>query len=397
MIRFTTKVMPSRSSNVGILRLNNPKPLHALTLDMSHCVQDVLSEWYADETVAAVLMKSSTDTKVPAFCSGGDVKSVYMAGTAYNTGSGVNKHGQGRPELATAEFFRHEYNVNHALATATTPQISLWDGIVFGGGVGLSIHGKYRVATERTLFAMPETSIGLFPDVGSMYWMPKMLSHGMAVYLALTGTRLKAADLLYTGLATHYVPSYKLEELEDALVLASDAWEPATPNPANIVAPVLMSFHEFPPDDPRESMLAKQRPVIDQVFGNALKDPSKGGVEAIVDALQTLDTDFGRETLATLDKMSPTSLKITLEGLRRGSKLLSVGEDLRMEYRMSQACMRPGSDFYEGIRAVLVDKDHAPVWNPTSLQDVTDEMVESYFAPIAHEWDIPEVTLTSKL
>jgi 3-hydroxyisobutyryl-CoA hydrolase len=385
MIRFTTKLLPSRSGNLGICVLNNPKPLHALNLEMSHCLQDVLQEWYADETVAAVLLKSSKESKVPAFCSGGDVKSVYMAGIE---GTG---HGQGIPDLPTAEFFRHEYNVNHALATATKPQISLWDGIVMGGGVGLSIHGKYRVATENTVFAMPETGIGLFPDVGSMYWMPKMLSEGVAVYLALTGKRLKAPDLLYTGLATHYVSSSKLEELEDALVSACHHFKP-TKITANAVAPVLMSFHEFPKDDPRESMLAKQRQVIDDVFG-VLSDSKRGGVEDIVDALQKLDTDFGRETLATLDKMSPTSLKLTLEGLRRGSKMESVGEDLQMEYRMSQSCMRPGSDFYEGIRAVLVDKDHAPVWNPASLKDVTDEMIESYFAPLEHDWEIPKVVV----
>jgi enoyl-CoA hydratase/carnithine racemase len=395
MIRFTTKLLPSRSGNLGVMQLNNPKPLHALTLDMSHCLQDVLSEWYADETVAAVLLKSSSEAKVPAFCSGGDVKSVYMAGIEGGDGGNGNKHGQGVPDLPTAEFFRQEYLVNYALATASKPQISLWDGIVMGGGVGLSIHGKYRVATENTVFAMPETGIGLFPDVGSMYWMPKMLSEGVAVYLALTGARLKAPDLLYTGLATHYISSKRLEELEDALVLASHDFKPASIT-NNVVAPVLMSFHEFPLDDPRESMLAKQRQVIDQVFG-VLSDPQRGGVEDIVDSLQKLDTDFGRETLANLDKMSPTSLKITLEGLRRGSKLHTVGEDLQMEFRMSQSCMRPGSDFYEGIRAVLVDKDHAPVWNPASLKDVTDEMVESYFAPIEHEWEIPKVAVPSKL
>jgi enoyl-CoA hydratase/carnithine racemase len=385
MIRFTTKLMPSRSGNLGVLRLNNPKPLHALTLGMCHCLQDVLPSWYADETLAAVLVKSSSESKVPAFCSGGDVKSVYM--------SGINddgKHGQGVPELETADFFRQEYMVNHLLATAPKPQISLWDGIVMGGGVGLSIHGKYRVATENTVFAMPETGIGLFPDVGSMYWMPKLLSEGVAVYLALTGKRLKAPDLLYTGMATHYIPSKRLEDLERALVLSA-----GKKDNRSFVPPVLMSFHEMPPDDPRQSMLAKQHKVIDNVFG-VLSDP-QSRVEDIVDSLEKLDTDFGRETLATLDKMSPTSLKITLEGLRRGSTMQTVGEDLRMEYRMAQACMRPGSDFYEGIRAVLVDKDNAPVWNPASLQDVTDEMVESYFAPIEHEWEIPSMTATSKL
>jgi enoyl-CoA hydratase/carnithine racemase len=388
--------MPSRSGNLGVLQLNNPKPLHALTLAMVHCLQDVLPEWYADETLIAVLLKSSseTKTKVPAFCSGGDVKNLYMSGINNdNDNENVKlQHGQGMPTLETAEFFRQEYIVNHLLATASQrkPQISLWDGIVMGGGVGLSIHGKYRVATENTVFAMPETALGIFPDIGSTYWMPKMLSEGVAVYLALTGTRLEAPDLLYTGLATHYIPSKRLEDLERALVLSS-----GKKDNASFVSPVLMSFHEMPPDDPRQSMLAKQHKVIDNVFG-VLKNP-QSRVQDILDSLEKLDTDFGRETLAILDKMSPTSLKITLEGLRRGSKMQTVGESLRMEYRMAQACMRPGSDFYKGIRSLLVDKDNAPVWNPASLQDVTDKMVESYFAPIEHEWEIPSVTMTSKL
>jgi enoyl-CoA hydratase/carnithine racemase len=151
MIRVTTKLIPSRSGNLGVMTLNNPKAMHALNLEMSHCVQDVLKEWYADDTLAAVLLKSGkTETKTRVFCAGGDVKSIYKDAIA----SPDETHGQGTPGLTTAEFFRQEYIVNHALATATKPQISLWDGIVMGGGVGLSIHGKYRVATENTVFAM---------------------------------------------------------------------------------------------------------------------------------------------------------------------------------------------------------------------------------------------------
>ena len=185
-------------------------------MDMIHCFQDVFAEWHKDDTLKAILLTASKPRGPP--CSGGDVKKVYEAGIAPG-GGGL--HGKGTPGLETSEFFRQEYIVNHAIATWDRPQISLWDGVVMGGGAGISIHGKYRVSTENTMFAMPETGIGLFPDVGSMYWMPRMLQPGVARYLALTGARLKAPDLLYTGLATHYVPSKRLGDLKEALIQAT--------------------------------------------------------------------------------------------------------------------------------------------------------------------------------
>lgn len=262
-----------------------------------------------------------------------------------------------------------------------------------GGGVGISIYGHYRVATENTVFAMPETAIGLFPDVGSMYWMPRLLSPhthaGIAVYLALTGQRLRAADLVYCGLATHHVPAAQLNDLEAALVTASTQQQSSSPN--DILAPVLSSYHSTPAIPPEESHLAKHKDAIADVFGPALED-GQYGVETICSALQQRSDDFGRTTLQTLQGMSPTSLKVTLEGLRRGAAVGSLGEDLVMEFRMAQHFMRPGSDFREGVRAALVDKDGKPQWNPASLEAVTDKMVESYFAPLSHEWEVPGST-----
>lgn len=367
-MRFTPRVLPSRKGNLGILELNHPKILHALTSDMIDCMTDVWSDYTAPNShIRAILLKAdNTDTKVRAFCAGGDVKSVYTAG----------KEG----DSLTADFFRHEYTLNHKMATSKIPQVSLWDGVVMGGGAGISVHGKYRVATEHAKFSMPETAIGLFCDVGSMWWMPRLLKGGLCNYVALTGARLKPLDLLFTGLATHYVPSDQLPALEDALVEATASVENATED--DVVAPVLNKFHQDNPD-PLDSFLAQHQTLIDESF-------QERTVEQIVENLESLDHEFARSTLATLHKMSPTSLKVTLEGLHRGAATNSIGEALQMEYRMAQACMRlDESDFYEGIRAVLVDKDHAPNWHPSTLKDVTPAMVESYFAPLDEEWEIP--------
>jgi len=255
-----------------------------------------------------------------------------------------------------------------------------------GGGVGISVHGKYRVATEHTLFAMPETAIGLFPDVGSMYWMPRLLSMPVARYLALTGQRIKAPDLIYTGLATHYVPSKNLPDLEKALIEATKD----SSDEGDVAGDVLTSFHEDIPTD--DCHLVQYQSDIDIYFEN-------GTVEDIFQALaeSSDDNDFAGKTLASLRKLSPTSIKVSMEGLKRGAAASSIGEDLQMEYRMARACTLPGADFFEGVRAVLVDKDHAPRWSPATVEEVSDERVEEFFAPISEEWPIPPSAGQSKL
>lgn len=373
-MRFTTKILPSRSGNIGILMLNNPRPLHALGLDMIHLFQDILPKWYADESFAAVIVKSSGTEKAKAFCSGGDVKQVYLS-CLEDRQKGI-KIGQGMPGVESAEFFRQEYFVNHMMASASKPQISFWDGIVMGGGVGISIHGKYRVATENSIFAMPETQIGLFPDIGSCYWMTRMLPSSTAVFLALTGHRLKPEDLIYSGLATHYIPSERLEDLEKDLVSTSESFTGGSEK--DFCEPLLNLYNQTPPVKPNESFLALKKSEIDASFG--ILENNVKNVEDIVQSLEKNDSSFAQDTLRTLQKMSPTSMEVALEGLRRA-------EDLAMEFRMSQACMRETSDFHEGIRAALVDKDRNPMWKPDNLSDVKN--IDEYFAPIEYEWELP--------
>lgn len=383
--------MPSRSANLGVIELNHPKALHALTMDMIECLQDVLAEWVNDSSMKAILLKANNEeAKRPAFCAGGNVKAVWEQGMAQDP--------------MTSQFFNQEYKVNHAIATCTSkPIVSLWDGVVMGGGVGLSVHGKYRVATERTLFAMPETAIGLFPDVGSMYWMPRLLSLPVAKYLALTGQRIKAPDLLYTGLATHYVPSKYLPDLEKALIEATEVVGDESSTTAtvengmkDVVADVLASFHESIPTE--DCHLVQRESAIETYFAS---DSVEGILAALEESSSSTNCkeehDFASKTLETLERMSPTSLKVSLEGLKRGAAALDIGEDLQMEYRMARASTLPGADFFEGVRAVLVDKDHAPKWNPSTVNEVSDERVQDFFAPIDDEWQIPSSATSSKL
>lgn len=340
----------------------------------------VLKQWQKTGVRATLMIGSPYEKKgkiKPAFCAGGDVKKVYLAG--------IDK--EDNKSSLTADFFRDEYQLNHMIATQAPhmPQVSIWDGVVMGGGVGLSVHGKYRVATENTIFAMPETKIGLFPDVGGTWWIPRLklynqwksgLVGGVGNYLALTGSRLTAEDLLYAGIATHYVKSENLDELKSALSESTNSSD----DDGDCVAGVLMSYHDHSIDT-ESSFLSQNRNDIDYAFDG------KESVEEIIVALESMseDSQFGQSTLKTLRQMSPTSLKVTLEGMKRGAKLSSVGEALKMEYRMSQAFMKEGSDFYEGIRAALVDKCGKPKWSPERLEDVTNDMVNSYFEPLGEK------------
>ena len=396
-IRYTAKLIPSCKGRLGIFELNNPKPLHALSLDMIQSMLYFWKEWRLIADLNTILIKSSPNTKVPAFCAGGDVKAIYLDGMN-NT---LVDHGLGEPGTLTADFFRDEYTLNYTLATSNYPIISFWNGIVMGGGAGISVHGDFRIATEHTLFAMPETAIGFFCDVGSTWWMPRILDGGLANYVALTGARLKPNDLLYSGIATHYVPSSHLANLETAIVevtqttklssssISSEAKQQQKQLMQDVLASLFLRYHQDIPTN--ECFLAKHRSMIDDSF-------QESTVEAIVNNLERMNNDFASATLDTLAKMSPISLKVTLEGLRRGADCSDISQALAMEFRMSQAFMRQNSDFYSGIRAVLVDKDHNPSWLslpfPQRLEDVDDDMVQSYFAPLQGidddlEWQAP--------
>ncbi|MEO0391923.1 MAG: enoyl-CoA hydratase/isomerase family protein [Pseudomonadota bacterium] len=350
---------------LGVITLNRPKALNALNLPMIRAMMPKLTAWASDDSVKAVVIKGACEK---AFCAGGDVKSVYYDGLAAKSGDGDG--------ALTRDFFREEYQLNQAIYRFPKPYIALIDGITMGGGVGLSVHGSQRVATEKTMLAMPETAIGLFPDVGATYVLARCPGE-MGPYLALTGDRLGAADALYGKLATHHVPSTKLGALMDELAQAD--WDSAPQGHARDFAAALIEKHTTPA---APGKLSELQDAIDQAFG-------ADTVEDILAELTSLATGDGAvatwaaETLATMGKRSPTSMKIAFEQLSRGTAL-DLESCLVMEYRMTQGCMA-GVDFYEGIRAVLVDKDHAPRWSPEALGDVTDALIDKHFEPLGDQ------------
>ena len=338
---MTEDIRIETADGLGQVLLNRPKALNALTLPMIRAMAPALRAWAADPSVRAVVIKGAGDR---AFCAGGDVRAIYEAGRA------------GRDDSAdhpTRAFFREEYQLNRLIHRFPKPYVALLDGITMGGGVGLSVHGSHRIVTEKTMFAMPETAIGLFPDVGATWFLTRCPDR-LGTYLALTGARLKGADGLAADPAAHYVPSDRIPELEAALRGGADV--------DAAVAAVKV--------EPGPGTLGPHREAIRRSFAHA-------SIDTILDALSRDGGDFARQTRDGLLERSPTSLKVVLEQMKRGEGL-SIEDALRMEYRLVQRCM-DGHDFFEGIRAVLVDKDHAPKWQPARLEEVSDELVESHF------------------
>ncbi len=338
----------------GLITLDRPGALNALTLDMCVAIDAALSAWAVDRSVGAVLIRSASPR---AFCAGGDVRAVHDAGKAW-------KRGDGDDHLPRV-FFRTEYAMNRRIKTFPKPYVALIDGVTMGGGAGLSIHGSHVVATETTLFAMPETGIGLFPDVGTSFALSRLPGE-TGVYLGLTGARIRAADLIALGLATHVVLSAGLADLTAALV---DAIRPDRAREA--IDAILSDYAKA--GVAGEPGLAPWRDAIDRCF-------AFDRVEAILDALDAEPGDFAAGAAAAIRTMSPTSLKLTLMELRRG-RSLTFDECMQMEYRLSQSVLA-GHDFYEGVRAQLIDKDRKPKWYPSTL-DAVDErgLAACFLAP----------------
>lgn len=353
-MRAEDEILFETAGQIGIVTLNRPKALNALSLGMIRAMDRQLAAWAADPRVAAVVVRGAGGK---AFCAGGDVRAVWQAGRE------AGHEGQDAAARLRADFFREEYILNHRIHFYPKPYVALVDGIAMGGGVGLSVHGSHRVVTERTLFAMPETGIGLFPDVGGGWFLPRCPGE-VGTYLGLTGARIGADDCRYIGFGTHFVPSAHLDDLVAALTEAD-----LERGGARAVDGVIGRFA----GDCGPAPLAALRGAIDRCF-------SFNSVEEILLALEQEEGDWATETREVLAARSPTSLKITLRQLREGRRL-PYEEVVTLEYRLSQRCTA-AADFYEGVRAVLIDKDQRPRWEPAAIPGVQDADVDRYFQPL---------------
>ncbi|MBJ7413452.1 MAG: enoyl-CoA hydratase/isomerase family protein [Phenylobacterium sp.] len=332
---------------VGRITLNRPQALHALTTDMCRRMTEALLAWRDDPAVALVLIDHSGER---GFCAGGDIRMLAESGA-----------GDGR---LAREFFFVEYRLNHLLFNYPKPRVAIMDGVTMGGGVGLSRPCRFRVATERTTFAMPETGIGLFPDVGGGWYLSRMPDH-LGLWLALTGARIKAADCELLQLATDYVESARIPELKAAIIAEPERTE------------ALLT--EFEGDAGRPA-LAQHQDEIARLF-------AADSVEAIISALEAAGTDWSREQLKVLATKSPQTLKVAFRQLQLGGRAKDFAENMAMEYRIGARVVQR-HDFLEGVRAVIVDKDNAPKWDPPTPSAVDAATLDAIFAPLPsdEEW-----------
>jgi enoyl-CoA hydratase len=331
-------------NGIGRITLNRPKALHALNTDMCRLMSEALTKWADDGSVKMLMIDHAEGTR--GFCAGGDIRMVAQSG-----------RDDGK---AGEDFFRIEYTLNTQIKRFPKPYVAFLDGVTMGGGVGISIHGSHRVATENTLFAMPETGIGLFPDVGGSWFLPRLKGE-LGTWLALTGARLKGGDVLSAGIATHFIASEKLPEVK-ARMLAGEV--PDT---------VLADYAEAP----QIPGYAEHLDIINHCF-------SCPAITDICLALKMADDDWATAQADILKSRSPLSMAVSLEQLRRGAKMSSFEDIMRMEYRIACHIIR-AHDFSEGVRAVIEDKDHAPKWLPETSAGVTKAMVEAMFAPVTEE------------
>lgn len=352
------EILSEVQGSTGVATLNRPRALNALTTGMVEALFDVYSRWEADPAVACIVLKGAGDR---AFCAGGDVKTVVQLGQA------------GRIEEALRFFFQ-EYRLNYLISRLRKPHVALIDSITMGGGVGVSVHGTFRVATERTVFSMPECAIGLYPDVGGSYFLPR-LRGGLGMYLALTGARLNGVDVRHAGIATHYIPSQLLPQVHQSIVsLGAAAKDPA------VLGELLSSYEQREPLP--DGQLHAIRPDIDFCFGG------KQSVEDIYAELERSGGQWGIDTIALMSKGSPMSQKLTFEQLRRGAQQ-DLAECLKMENRMVTRCVtNAGSDFYSGVTAALITRSGNPAWVPASLKDVRPEHVAQFFQPLPPEREL---------
>jgi enoyl-CoA hydratase len=334
-------VIISVEGGVGRIRLNRPKAIHALTTAMCEAMSAALLEWRADDNVQAVLIDHASGR---GFCAGGDV--VTLARSGSDDASEAKR------------FFFAEYRLNHLLFSYPKPTVAIMDGITMGGGVGISLPCEFRVATENTRLAMPETGIGLFPDVGGGWYLSRLPGR-VGQYMALTGARLDGAECLYLGLATHYVEQASLEEMVERI----------ESTPSRLKGAIQGQSANEP-----DAKIAETLPNITKLFAS-------DRYEDVLAALGADDSEWADSELATLSTKSPLSCKVSLRLLAEGAGRPSFTDEMAAEYALAGRVVRT-HDFREGVRALLIDKTGDPQWDPATPEGVTDEMLDVLFAPL---------------
>lgn len=340
------ELLVEKRGALGLMTLNRPAALNALTLNMVRMIDAALDRFEADTTVKAVAIRGAGGR---AFCAGGDIRKLYEAGKAGDLASALS-------------FWAEEYRLNVRIKSYPKPYVAMIDGICMGGGVGVSEHGSHRIAGDRFLYAMPEVGIGFFPDVGATYFLPRLPGQA-GRWLAVTGDRVKAADAVALGLADAYAPSARHDAILDALAQGAE------------------------PDD----VMALERAALEPTLGESdratldacFRQESVGAILAALEREAGEGSAFAQRCAATMATKSPTSMGIALRQCQIGATL-DFADAMRVEYRIVSRVAR-GHDFYEGVRAVIIDKDNAPQWRPVRIADVSEADIDAYFAPLGDD------------
>ncbi|HEX8532955.1 MAG TPA: enoyl-CoA hydratase/isomerase family protein [Allosphingosinicella sp.] len=344
---MATDVLAHIEGEVGRIRLNRPKALNALTRDMCSAMTEALVEWREDAAVRAVLIDHLEGR---GFCAGGDVRMLAESGS--------------KDGAEARDFFFTEYRLNHLIFTYVKATVAFMDGITMGGGVGISQPCRFRIATENTRFAMPETAIGLFPDVGGGWYLSRLPGR-VGQFLALTGARLDGAECHHLGLATHYLPSSSLEEVKARIAREPEQLET-----------ILRDASTQPPP----ARIAANLDVINRTFAS-------DKLEEVIAALEAEGGEWAENELFTLRCKSPQACKVSLRLLSDGAKMHDFADEMRQEYSVAAHVVQR-HDFVEGVRSVLIDKDNQPRWDPDKPESITDHMIDTIFAPMpaGQEW-----------
>ncbi|MEE4288409.1 MAG: enoyl-CoA hydratase/isomerase family protein [Erythrobacter sp.] len=348
---MTDEVIARKNGRIGHISLNRPKAIHALTLEMCHAMSAALSEWESDDEVEAVILDHHDGR---GFCAGGDI--AMLRDSALNDGG-----------VSGRKFFHDEYQLNHQMFTYPKPIVAFMDGITMGGGVGISQPAKFRVATENTRFAMPESGIGLFPDVGGGWYLAR-IGGRIGQFLALTGARLDGSECLWTGLATHYVEHSMLEDIKARIAQHPDR-----------ISGILSEPTGTPPK-------ARIEANADKIAKHFASDSYEDILASLDKAIEAGD-DWAMKERDTLGTKSPQTCKVALRQIAASAALTDFADNMRMEYRIaSRVLVRP--DFAEGVRAVIVDKTNDPKWDPATPEEVSEELLDAIFAPLPpqEEW-----------